>query len=292
VRRNVSEYSEFSAVLGSSTFLDFVTAKAKQTEMGFPSVGVLFHDVLPRIAEFLQRQWVFPMFFCVGAGWKPLVRIWGLRSALFLVAATVCFCAFPCYFRIPDGDGHLLPVYVFAAPFLAAWIDSTKRPIAMLAKVAVLVACIGPPASLHWTTWTRLFSRTSVDDIGEGPVAWELPEVVRTIPVGATLWIPCDHYGCVEVVNYVRWTDAAVRERRITFARREETQSYQWSDPPPPVVPATDARPASPICSLHLADFQDWEERRWRTRRFDRPAHQVARKSYEGVPIFCTFGPD
>jgi hypothetical protein len=292
LRRNAAEYSEFSAVLGSETFVDFVTAKAKHTEMRLPTAAVLFGEILPRIAEFLQRQWAFPMLLCVGAGWQPLVAAWGRRPVLFLLASALLFTAFPCYFRIPDGDGHLLPVYVFAAPFLAAWIDARGTSVAKFAKVAVLAALIGPPASLHVATWTRLFSRTSVDDIGHGPVAWELPEVVRTIPVGATLWIPCNHYGCVEVVNYVRWTDPAVRERRISFAVPEEPRGYAWSDPPPPAAPATDARPAAPICSLHEEDFRDWRQRRWSTRRWDRPAHQVAGKSYEGVPIFCTFGPE
>lgn len=290
VRRNVSEYSEFSAILGSETFLDFVTAKAKHTEMRLPTAPVLFGEILPRLAEFLQRQWAFPMLLVVGAGWQPLVRAWGRRSALFVAASALLFAAFPCYFRIPDSDGHLLPIYVFAAPFLAAWIDATAVTAAKTLKVALVAALILPPASQHALAWTHLFSRTSVDDIGHGPVAWELPEVVRTIPEGATLRIPCNHYGCVEVVNYVRFTDPAVRERRIRFGRAEAYQNYTWSDPPPPIARDGDARPDAPLCSLHEEDLIAWQERGFRTRRWDRRAHQVAGTSYEGVPIFCTFG--
>jgi hypothetical protein len=289
LRSRASAYSEFAPQLGSSSLWDYVTAKKYQANFkAFDAVEAL-NVRLPGILATVQKQWVGPLLMGAAAGAGAMLSVAPGATAL-LVLSTVSYCTFAFAYGIPDGEGFFIPIYVCGSIFAAALVDLLSRQSKARgwAVAALMIALLVPPARIHLRELSTTFSRTEVDEMGDGHglIAWDLPEVVRLIPEGATLMIPCAHYGCVETMNYVRFADSNVARRRVSFARFPWTP-YSWSVPAPPVVNVDEAR-RTVMCVIHANDSARMSALGIKVDRIDRPERIVAGKRYPGVPIFCS----
>lgn len=289
LRSRVAAYSEFAPQLGSSSLWDYVTAKKYQANFKAFDVVEALNVRLPGILGTIQKQWMGPLLTAVAAGAGAMLAVAPGATAL-LVLTALSYCTFALAYGIPDGEGFFIPIYVCGAIFAAALVDLLARQskVRGWAGAALMLALLVPPARLHLRELSTTFSRTELDEMGDGRglVAWDLPEVVRSVPDGATVMIPCAHYGCVETMNYVRFADPEVARRHVRFARFPWTP-YGWSVPAPPVMTVEDAR-RSVLCVLHQNDATRISALGIKVDRIDRPERTVAGKRYPGVPIFCS----
>ena len=285
-----AQYSEFKGELGARTFWEYVTAKEFQSSFGHFSFSTGVFDRMPSLVANVQRQWLWPLLFAVPFGmWRLRV----LAPAFFglICVALLALGLFAYGYAIPDPEGFFMPIVVLLAIAIGA--ASTKLPEQPTERALTWAAgaiCLACSSFAHLLDVSREVGFEVYEDIGEGrgKIQWDIENVLRTIPEGAKLAVPCDHYGCVQVLNYYRFSDPIVAQRRIEFLRLPGVGATYWDLPT--AVQAAEASRARDIviCTLREGDVKAWKEQDIAFATIVRDRKQLRNGLHEGVKIYCS----
>jgi hypothetical protein len=283
LRHDDAPYSEFSGALTRRAFYRYVTAKEFADSVTVPLAKTFLVKRAPLVVEFLQKQWLAPLWLAVGAGLAMLLRE-RPRLGVYLLFALAGFALFAVIYEIPDPEGFFVPLVCLAAFPLGFCVPRRGKGAAF--ALGLIGLCLAPPAAVHLEAWRDLAGNDMVEDLGAGPVLWDLPDVVARVPEGATFVLPCDHYGCIQTFNYFRFADETAKRRHVTFAELDGGKHYKWSSGPPRVPPSDATKRV--VCSLADSDAEIMRAAGAQVTTIERPQKKAGYRYYPGVPIHCS----
>ena len=286
-------YSEFPNTIDAKTFFAFVTARGVvQGTFAKTTYAAALFDRLPDLFSHLQQQWAWPLLLCLPFGAVRLARIDG-RLAIFLLLGVIGHLALAFVFRIPDPEGLfasiavllVVPLALVPASFEADLKVPGTAPHGSRAFAAMLLVH-GALAAAHVSKWLTHLYTAYVQQTPEGQVVLNLPTLADVVPDHAMVAVPCGHYGCVEVVNYYRFVDPALRAKGVTFVRLAWSEWDEGISSVPLVDPKT-ARRERPICVLLQQDVAKLRELGLRPVAIPRPPARVNGRTFKSGPLQC-----
>ena len=132
---------------------------------------------------------------------------------------------------------------------------SRPRWIRAVAILGIAAAVAGGATA----SWRRLQSTTPADHLtnridGDEQAYWDLPCAIETVPQDSLLIPPWGYYGHRQLINYYRFTDRRVREKRLRFAYLVgPAVDWNWAQPMWQPDPVTDPRVA--VFEKGMADW-------------------------------------
>jgi hypothetical protein len=121
-----------------------------------------------------------------------------------------------------------------------------------------------------------------------GGVMWDLDDLFQRIPEGARFAVPCDHYGCVEVVNYYRYADPVVRARHIGFVRFPNVEGSYVDIHTKFDAVDYDEGGRHVVCSIRKPDAAAMREHGILVDEIYRPSRDIREGTKQGVTIYCS----
>ena len=285
-RHGKAPYSEFDAPLTRASFWEYVSAKKFQEGFGVPTLADAVRVRLPMQLTFLQKQWLWPVLGLAAIG---ALRLMSFARALgaYVLLATLGFLGFAFVYDIPDPDGFYVPVIVLLSVLIGCGVPTRAR----LSGVALIVAfaLLAAPAWLFLKEHQRQVGLDVVEEMGDGQgnILLDLPDLVRRIPEGSKLALPCNHYGCIEVVNYYRFADETAKERRIEVVQLTQGLRYGLPGPAPKLL-APAAALTDTFCSIRASDAAAMRGAGAEVPLLERPGRMVNDLWFPGVPIWCS----
>jgi hypothetical protein len=246
---------------------------------------------MPTFMRYLQKQWMWPVLALVPIGLLR-IRVWSSSFFAFLLLGLAGVTVFAVGYDIPDPEGFYMPIATLLALAIgAALSDLPFRGWALVTAWSALAACVGATATTHVIEWANRNGYELVDSIGDGRkfILWDLDDLFARIPEGASFAVPCDHYGCIEVVDYYRFADPVPARRKIRFVRLPGIEAALWSVPTTPVdaIDFERAR-AVVVCSLRSGDAMQMRRRGITVTAIERAPKQVRGGALAGIPIYCS----
>lgn len=278
------DYSEYAESLDFRGLLAFVGAERFRTQLVLPTLDQALHERPRAMVALLDRQWMLPIWFVVPIG---LVATFRRQASLgvFVGLAALGWLAFAFLYQIPDPEGFYLPLCVVGAAMLGVAVAEASRP--RLALLALALALLPGVVFFHRTHQTAM--RFDVlEDVGYGiePEMLDLPDLVRRIPEGSLLALPCGHYGCIEVSNYYRFADPTARRRRIEIVTVLGGTPYSLPSPPR-ILPAVAAR-ARIVCTIHVFERDLLARSGVTMRTIERGVRPTPTGPRPRLPVFCS----
>lgn len=287
-----AQHTPYSELLGPANLENFwLYLSAARFQKGFAGLTPeqLMHARMPLFASGLQKQWAWPFFLLIPFGFIRM-RERTPGAYVFVLLSVLGFSAFALAYEIPDPEGFFVPIVtLLTLPLGIALGKLPTRGFGARALIAVLAACFCVSAFIHLREWRSSIGRELVYSIGERNkhMLLDLDDVFARIPEGARFLLPCNAYGCVEVMNYYRFADPTVARRKIRFARPPgvdsgyfvfaPTEDWFW-----------DRALREVTCSLRKHDARDMTRQGARVRTIEREPKRIDGVEYPGVPIYCS----
>jgi hypothetical protein len=286
------QHAAYSELLGppnvESLWLYLSAARFQEGFAGLTPEQIM-HVRMPAFSSGLQKQWAWPFFLLIPFGFIRM-RERTPRAYTFVVLAVLGFSAFALAYEIPDPEGFFLPIVtLLALPLGIALGKLTTRSLGSIAVFGVLAVCFGMSALVHLREWRDSIGRELVYSIGDRNkhLLWDLDDLFARIPEGARFLLPCNAYGCVEVINYYRFADPTVARRNIRFARPPEQNSGYFAFAPTPDW-YWDRSAHEVTCTLRKSESKEMAHHGARVRILEREPKFIDGVLYPGVPIYCS----
>ena len=285
-RHDKAPYSEFEGALTAKNFWEYVSAKKFQEGFGVPVLADGVRARLPLELALLQKQWVWPVFGFAALGAHRLVSFARVLGA-YVLLATAGFLAFAYFYDIPDPEGFYIPIVVLLAVLVGCGVPMPTR--SGVAAMVVLGLLLALPAAVFLQDHQKQVGLDTVEELGDGKgnVLLDLPDLVRRIPEGSELALPCNHYGCAEVVNYYRYADPTAKRRHIRVVVLSPGLRYGLPGPAPKVVEAS-ATTSERVCSVREVDANVMRAAGAEVVFIERPGRTVNGVWMNGVGVWCS----
>lgn len=288
-------YSEMPLPLEAQGFWEYITARKFQGHFASLTWDTAVTERMPTLFAYLEKQWLWPLLMCVPLG---LVRLAEKSRALlsFVVVGLLGLFVFAFAYDIPDPDGFYMPVCVLLA--LCIGLASEIVPTgatrlarwSQIASACFLASLLALPAIVHVRAYAKLCGFEEIEEMGDGrgPILWDLEDLVARVPEGATLAVPCAHYGCVQVLNYYRFADPTVKEKRITFARLPGMNTGYWDVHEAMQSLGFEAASERVLCTIREEDARGIRARGVAVDTIEREGRETRSGWMPGVPIYCS----
>lgn len=286
------QHAPYSELLARPTpqniWLYISAARFQQGFVGL-SPEQLIHARMPAFVNGLQKQWAWPFFLLLPFGFVRM-RARTPRAYTFLLLALAGFSCFALTYEIPDPEGFFVPIVtLLALPLGVALAKLSARSFGSRVLIGALALCFGASAHVHVREWQRCIGRELVYSIGDRNkhMLLDFDDLFARIPEGASFVLPCNAYGCVQVINYYRFADPTAAQRRIRFVRPPELDSGFFAFAPPERWLWAKAT-QEVACALRKNEAREMARQGAQVRTIERPAKFIDGVMYPGVPIYCS----
>jgi len=240
-------YTEFAGPPDLRGLFEYVSARQFRGSFAIPTLLEAVRERPIAMASILAKQWFLPLYLAIPLGHTHLARRAPIL-ALALGLASVAWLAFAFVYAIPDAEGFYVPVFVVFAIYVGLAVVAAKQTAL---AVCVTAALLTPVALVRFDEARRATPYDLLEDVGYGvdPELLDLADLVRRIPRGALVAVPCSHYGCGQVTNYYRFADTEARARRIEFVTIAGGNPH--GTPSPPRSISADVARSRVVCTIH-----------------------------------------
>jgi hypothetical protein len=231
-------YSEFIGARTWPAFVDFVLGRNFRTSMFHLSTRAFWYERSGWALGVLAAQTSVLGLVGIFAGGA---RAWARDSKLgemlvFAMLGPLVFLA-----GFPDGDerGGVLPVLVSGSILLATAYDHARSRTSQggwgkmpMVTIAAFVA-VGLPGSwtgMHLAIYRPVANTTR--DLDSKGYPWDLECIVESADERATIVVPWGDYGVRQIVNYYKYADPRVAEKKLGFQFFEDPWDASPSSPP------------------------------------------------------------
>ncbi len=279
-------YTEFEGDLTWPAFKDYITAKEFQENFVHPGFVEAVRTRLPSLLVVLQHQWVWPLLLVIPTGIAAVYE----RAPLFAVFTAVsvaCLLVFAFYYDIGDPEGFYMPVTVLLSFTIAGAMHVAEKSAPRSSWFALGTA-LTVGALAHVLAWSKRSGNNVVEGLDDepDPVLWNLDDLFAHVPDGASIAVPCSHYGCVEVLDYYRYAEPVFRDKHLRFVRFNNIDPGYW-DEGVPLVSYNLARTAT-VCTIRKDDAAAFKALHVALDEDYRPSMDTRGGTMMGVVLACS----
>lgn len=258
LRADFAPYSELSQPLTRDGLIDYLAARRFEEKFETAGRAALVVRMGRTLAGTdVPLPWTGAVLGIAGLVVAAATR--RMLAAAGLALGILVPLAFVASYGIEDPQGLELavawPLAIGAAFLLGRATTGRPRWVRIVVAAGIAAAVAGGTAS----SWRRLQATTPADHLtnridGDDHAYWDLPCAIETVPPDSLLIPPWGYYGHRQLVNYYRFTDPRVREKRLRFAYLVGP-AKDWNWAPPKWRPDPVADPRVAVFEKGMADW-------------------------------------